>query len=119
MKRILVIALVIMAVFAAQNALAGDRHLQVDGKGGWTSPDQKDMIIPDNAGGWWINNYHFIPDGPDAWKTTDGKYSIKMDGDGGWWVNDDHYVPDGQGNWQTTGGKTVKSDGADGWIINH
>lgn len=117
MKRLIIFAIIMLTIFMAQSVFAAERHIKVDGKGGWASIDQKDTIVPDGQGGWYINGRHFIQDGPEGWKTADGQISVKLDEAGGWWVNNDHYVPDGQGGWKTAGGKTVKSDGADGLII--
>ena len=116
MKRIIIIGAVMLTLFMVQNVFAVERHIKVDDKGGWSSVDQKDTIVPDNDGGWYINGRHFIPNGSEGWVSDDGKISIKLDGEGGWWVNNDHYVSDGQGGWKTAGGKTVKP-AADGGLL--
>ena len=118
MKRIFIVGAVLLALFMAQNVFA-ERHIKMDDQGGWASLDKKDTIVPDEAGGWYINGRHFIPDGPEGWKSDDGKISVKLDGEGGWWINNDHFVPDGEGGWKTDGDKTVKSDGENGLIINY
>lgn len=117
MKRIFIIGVVLLTIFMAQSIFAAERHIKMDDKGGWASVDQKDTIVPDGDGGWYINGQHFVKDGPEGWKTSDGKISVKLDQNGGWWVNNEHYVPDGQGGWKTESGKTVKPSDEGGLLI--
>lgn len=119
MQRILIVGVILTALFMAQNVFAAERYIKMDEQGNWASIDQKDTIVPDNEGGWYINGQHFIADGPNGWKSEDGQTVIILDGQGGWWINSDHFIPDGEGGWKTETGKTVKPHGEDGLLINY
>lgn len=117
MKRILVIGVILLAVFAAQNVFAREAHMS-----GWNE-----------EGNMHVNGQPFKYNAGDrGWHSADGQHHVRFD-DGGMYFNDDFFGPcgfDDGGNWYLdnpdyppTGwcaedGRTVTYNGDDSWVTN-